>query len=70
MQFIQPPLTLLHTLPHPHFKHTQSKTLSPRYQVPQLNTKTGKVGKCKNVPVQTNKAYKGSKEIHPLIINP
>jgi len=62
------PLTLPHTLLHPHYKHTQSKIFSPRYQFPQPNTKTGKEGKCK-VPVQSNKAYRGSREIHPLIIN-
>jgi len=69
MQFIQPPLTRPDKLPYPHFKHAQSKTFNPRYQVPQPNTKTGKEGKCKVVPVQSNKAYMGRREIHPLFIN-
>jgi len=69
MQFIQSPLTLPHTLLHPRFKHTQSKIFSPRYQVPQPNTKTSKEGTCKVLPVQSNKTYRGSREIHPLIIN-
>ena len=69
MQFIQSPLTLPHTLLHPRFKHTQSKIFSPRYQVPQPNTKTAKEGICKVLPVQSNKTYRRSREIHPLIIN-
>jgi hypothetical protein len=46
-----------------------SSSFQPRYQVLHPNRTTGKDGKCKVVPVQAIKAHRGSRRIHPLIIN-